>query len=193
MVSIQENTQPPFSRNMWLSGIYMPGRIWCSNATLSPGIDHDPWPCAVTRERESTYKRTRRTDTARRRNTSDAGFTRGLFPAKRHPGRLARDLWPLRTFLEISNIVFSSTEREPLGWSCSLRAIGPSYPRDVHAIGPSLALGALRDGFLTLMTRHSIVSVTAAARADARGGTQDATMARWCSEEVVGCGDQDVS
>src|SRR5713101_1707991 len=96
---------------VWL---YMPGRIWCSNATLSPGMDHDPWPCAVTREPESMYKRTRRTDTARRLNTSDAGFTRGLFPAKHHPCRLARDLWPLRTSLEISNNVFSSTEREPL-------------------------------------------------------------------------------
>jgi hypothetical protein len=29
---------------------------------------------------------------------------------------IGRDLWPLRTSLEISKNVFSSTEREPLGW-----------------------------------------------------------------------------
>ena len=101
------------------------------------------------------------------------------------PCRLARDLWPLRTSLEISYNVLSSTERESLGWKRSRRAIEPSDPRDIHAIGPSLALRTVRDGFLTLMTRHSIVSVTAAARADARGGKQDATMARLCSDEVV--------
>src|SRR3989442_568924 len=39
-------------------------------------MDHNPWPCAVTREPESTDTRTRSTDTARRRNTSAAGFTR---------------------------------------------------------------------------------------------------------------------
>jgi hypothetical protein len=110
-------------------GAIMPGRIWCSDATLSPGMDHHPWPCAVTRERESTYKRTRRTDTALRPTTSDAGFTRGLFPTKPHPCRFARDLWSLRTSLTISENVFSSMDREPLGGYRRCRAVGLSYPR----------------------------------------------------------------
>ena len=59
--------------------------------------------------------------------------------------------------------------------------------------GPSVALGALGDCLLTLTTLHSIVVSTASARADARCGKQDATMARWCEDEVVVCGDQFLS
>ena len=55
--------------------------------------------------------------------------------------------------------------------------------------GPSVALGAVRDGLWTLTTLHSIVVATALARADVRGEKQDATMARCCKDEVVVCGD----
>ena len=140
LVSIQENTRPPLCWNVWLSGLSISGRIWCSDATLSPDMAHHPWPCAVARERESTCTQTRRTDTAIRPNTSDAGFRRGLLPTKPHPCRFARDLWPLRTSLQISENVLSSTEREPLGWDRRCRTVGPSYPRDVHNLGSFLAL-----------------------------------------------------
>jgi hypothetical protein len=59
--------------------------------------------------------------------------------------------------------------------------------------GPYVALGALRDGLLTLTTLYSIVVSTASARADARGGKQDATRARLCEEDVVGGGDECLS
>ena len=59
--------------------------------------------------------------------------------------------------------------------------------------GSSAALGALRECRLTLTTLHSIVVATASARADARGGKQDATRACLCEEEVVGGGDECLS
>jgi len=59
--------------------------------------------------------------------------------------------------------------------------------------GSSAALGALRECRLTLTTLHSIVVTTASARADARGGKQDATRACLCEEEVVGGGDKCLS
>jgi hypothetical protein len=58
-----------------------------------------------------------------------------------------------------------------------------------HLTGSSVALGAVWDGLLTLATLHSIVVLIASARADARGEKQDATMARWCEDEVVVRGD----
>jgi hypothetical protein len=112
MVSIQENTQPPFCWNVRLSGPLCWGTSGAGTRLYRRvGMDHHPWPCAVTRERESTYKRTRRME----------------------------------------------------------------------------ALGALREGLLTLTIRHSIVGVTAAAQVDTRGETQDATMTQW-SEDAMGGG-----
>jgi hypothetical protein len=59
--------------HVWLSGFSLSGRIWCSDATLSPAMAHHRWPCAVARVRASTCKQTRSTDTAIQPNTSDAG------------------------------------------------------------------------------------------------------------------------
>jgi hypothetical protein len=113
MVSIQENTLPPFCWNVRLSGPLCWGTSGAGTRLYRlVGMDHHPWPCAVTRERESTYKRTRRME----------------------------------------------------------------------------ALGALREGLLTLTIRHSIVGVTAATQVDTGGETQDATMTQWSEDAMVGAG-----
>jgi hypothetical protein len=74
-----------------------------------------------------------------------------------------------------------------LTWAILLSAVpgATAEPGSVYCTSPSVALGAVRDGLLTLTTLHSIVVSTAFARAGARRGKQAATMARLCQDEGV--------